>query len=154
MTLTGVNTIFACAGIPNAENNDITATNVHFLDFILPPFHLWLMGRKAVSAQRLSAMPSLNQTSQRHSVVAGEHQAALESALDGFPDRIHPHSSRTVTPLRFQSPSKVLENLWIIYCSPYEQADKALLRVRSVSSGLGEACPGARRCSRLPCSQA
>ena len=40
--------------------------------------------------------------------VAGEHWAALESALDGFPDRIHPHSSRTVTPLRFRSPSKFL----------------------------------------------
>ena len=77
--------------------------------------------------------------------VAGEHRAALESALDGFPDRIHPHSSRTVTPSRFRSPSKVLAKFWQISGRRYDVANQALLRVRSVSAGLREARPGARR---------
>jgi hypothetical protein len=94
-------------GMASAANNDITTTDAHSLNFILPPFGLRLVGRKAAPVQRLGTMPSFTK---RYDDIRYclEHPAELECALDGFPDRIHPHSSRTVTLLRFQSPSKLL----------------------------------------------
>ena len=48
-------------GMASAVNSVITTTGVHFLDFILPPFDLRLVGRKALPVQRLGAMPSLTE---------------------------------------------------------------------------------------------
>src|ERR1035437_6572467 len=48
-------------GLASAANHVITTTGVHLLDFILPPFDLRLVGRKALPVQRLGAMPSLTE---------------------------------------------------------------------------------------------
>src|SRR6516164_8203970 len=45
-------------GIARAANSVITTTDDHFLGVILPPFHLRLVGKKAVPVQRLSAVLS------------------------------------------------------------------------------------------------
>src|ERR1700680_1018669 len=82
---------------------------------------------------------------QPHIGCCAERKVALECAPDGFPDRINPKSTRTVTPLRFRSPSEVLAKFWQNSCGPYERADKAVLWVWLVSPGRRKARSGARR---------
>src|ERR1700688_681715 len=56
-----------------------------------------------------------------------ERKVALECAPDGFPGRINLHSTRTLTQMRFRSPSEVLAKFWQNSGKPYERADKAVL---------------------------